>query len=79
MRRPRDKGNKADCGNPPKSQGHKEDKTMNRTAKNDYTIKAELVSDPVDEWMEWRVYKGKKRVASLPTEKEAKAYVKKAA
>ena len=52
---------------------------MNRTAKNDYTIKAELVSDPVDEWTEWRVYKGSKRVASLPTEKEAKAYVRKAA
>ena len=52
---------------------------MNRTAKNDYTIKAELVSSPVEEWTEWRVYKGKKRVASLPTEKEAKAYVSKAA
>lgn len=52
---------------------------MNRTAKSDYTIKAELVSNPVDEWTEWRVYKGSKRVASLSTEKEAKAYVKKAA
>ena len=79
MCRPRDKGNKVDCGNPTKSQGHKKDKTMNRTAKSDYTIKAELVSNPVDEWTEWRVYKGSKRVASLSTEKEAKAYVKKAA
>lgn len=33
------------------------------------TVEAELVSDPVDEWTEWRVYMGKKRVASF-TDKE---------
>ena len=28
-------------------------------------VKAELVSNPVEEWTEWRVYMGKKRVASF--------------
>ena len=28
-------------------------------------VKAELVSNPVEEWTEWRVYMGKKQVASF--------------
>ena len=29
------------------------------------TVKPELVDNPVEEWTEWRVYMGKKRVASF--------------
>ena len=44
------------------------------------TIRKELVGSPVEEWNEWRVYRGKPKdgmaVASFKSEKEAKAFVK---
>ena len=47
------------------------------------TIRKELVGSPVEEWNEWRVYRGKPKdgaaVASFKTEKEANAFVRKAA
>lgn len=43
------------------------------------TIKAELVSNPVEEWTEFRVYMGKKVVGTFGTEDKAKAFMKRAA
>lgn len=47
------------------------------------TIRAELVETFVEEWTEWRVYRGEpkegRHIASFKTEREAKAYVRKAA
>ena len=44
------------------------------------TIRKELVGSPVEEWNEWRVYRGKPKdgaaVASFNSESEAKAFVK---
>lgn len=44
------------------------------------TIRKELVGSPVEEWSEWRVYRGKPKddaaVASFKSEKEARAFVK---
>lgn len=46
----------------------------NRNAK--MVIRKELVGSPVEEWTEFRVYKGKVRVASFTDEDEAKSFVK---
>ena len=40
-------------------------KTMANTKAKKITVKAELVGSPVEEWTEWRVYMGKKQVASF--------------
>ena len=40
-------------------------KTMANTKAKKITVKAELVGNPVEEWTEWRVYMGKKQVASF--------------
>lgn len=43
-------------------------------------VVAELASSPVEEWTEWRVYRGKVKeglhIASFNSEKEANAFVK---
>ena len=51
----------------------------NGNRKGKMVIKAELVSNPVEEWTEFRVYMGKKVVGSFGTEENAKAFVKRAA
>ena len=53
---------------------------MKNTKKNGkMTIRAELVGSPVEEWTEFRVYMGKKMVASFGTEDKAMAFVKRTA
>ena len=47
--------------------------------KNIMTIRAELVGSPVEEWTEWRVYRGKELVKTCDSEDKAKAFVRKAA
>ena len=40
-------------------------KKRTKTMAKKIEVKAELVSNPVEEWTEWRVYMGKKQVASF--------------
>ena len=89
MRRPRDKGKKAASrvASPPQPRGQDRTRHMSKSFKSNgnrnrngkMVIKAELVSNPVEEWTEFRVYMGKKVVGSFGTEDKAKAFVKRAA
>ena len=87
MRRPRDKGKKAASrvASPPQPRGQDRTRHMSKSfnrngnRKGKMVIKAELVSNPVEEWTEFRVYMGKKVVGSFGTEEKAKAFVKRAA
>lgn len=45
------------------------------TRKGKYSVRKELVSDPVSEWYEFRVYRGKERVVSFQSEAKAEAWV----
>lgn len=53
-----------------------------KTNKAKMVIRKELVSSPVEEWFEFRVYRGKPKegtaIASFTDEKEAFSYVKEA-
>lgn len=55
----------------------------NRNRKGKLVIRAELVSSPDEEWTEFRVYRGKPKdgfaIASFHKEREAEAFVRKAA
>ena len=87
MRRPRDKGKKAASrvASPPPPRGQDRTRQMSKSFKGNgnrkgkMVIKAELVSNPVEEWIEFRVYMGKKLVDSFGSEDKAKAFVKRAA
>lgn len=82
MWRPRDKGKKAAsrAAAPRNHEDRTRTTTMKNTKKNGkMTIRAELVGSPVEEWTEFRVYMGKKMVASFGTEEKALAFVKRAA
>ena len=55
-------------------------KAKKHTKAAKYTIQKELVSNPVEEWYEFRIYYGKPKdgyfIASYKTRNEAKAAVK---
>ena len=51
----------------------------NGNRKGKMVIKAELISNPVEEWTEFRVYMGKRVVGSFGTEDKARVFIKRAA
>ena len=61
------------------SKSFKRNGNHNGNRKGKMVIKAELVSNPVEEWVEFRVYMGKKVIDSFGSEAKAKAFVKRAA
>lgn len=87
MRCPRDKGKKAAnrVASPPQPRGQDRTRHMSKSFKGNgnrkgkMVIKAELASNPVEEWVEFRVYMGKKLIDSFGSEDKAKAFVKRAA